>query len=98
MTYKLKSLDISTGGWPHTALLLKDGSKPNAKQPINKSELQAQVASGDYLSLLATRLDQVSQSLRETSQSDYIILENTIEELLYLQHHYTLAKPQASRG
>lgn len=61
------------------------------KQPA-KPELEAQAVSGDYLSLLATRLDQISQSLKKNHHSDYVILENTIADLLYLQDHFTLRK------
>lgn len=88
MTYKLKSLELNTHGWPVGAMLVHDGPR----KPINKTELHAQVASGDYFAVVATRLDQLSQSLQNNDQSDYILLENTIDELLYLHEHYQITK------
>lgn len=88
MTYKLKSLDIALDGWPTGLMLLRD----KAKKPGRGAELQAQIASDDYFALLATRLDQVSQSLQDSQHSDYVILEDTIGDLLYLQQHYRITK------
>ncbi len=91
MIYKLKSLDMNLSHWPSKVMLVRDGT-PKKSAKNDKAELQAQVASSDYFSLLATRLDQVSQSLKETNHSDYVILENTIGDLLYLQDDYTIIK------
>lgn len=88
MTYKLKSLDITTTHWPNNVMLVRDGATNKA----GKAELEAQVNSGDYLPLLATRLDQISQSLQKKNHTDYVILENTIRDLLYLHQRYKLAK------
>ena len=88
MTYKLKSLDINAGGWPAKVMMLRDGSQ----KPKSKAELQAHIASGDYFTLLATRLDQVSQSLQDSNRSDYVILEDTICDLLYLHEYYKVSK------
>jgi hypothetical protein len=88
MTYKLKSLDVSNHHWPDTVMLVRDGSMRTA----DKSELEAQAQSGDYLSLLATRLDQISQSLKRHHHTDYIILEGTIQDLVYLQNRFKLVK------
>lgn len=88
MTYKLKNLEFNTHGWPVGAMLIHDGRR----RPVNKTELQAQVASDDYFALLATQLDQLSQSLQNNAQSDYILLENTIDDLLYLHQHYQITK------
>ncbi len=83
MTYKLKSLSLQHG-WPTKVMLLRDG----ANRPTHKAELEAQIASCDYFSTLATRLDEISSSLKKTHKNDYLVLENTIEDLLFLQEYY----------
>ena len=91
MIYKLKSLDMNLSHWPAKVMLVRDGA-PKKSAKSDKAELQAQIASHDYFSLLATRLDQVSQSLKETNHSDYVIRENTVGDLLYLQDDYLIVK------
>jgi hypothetical protein len=84
MTYKLNSLDTILQHWPETVQLIHDGNK--------NADLDAQVASDEYFALIATRLDQVSQSLKDAQHSDYIILEQIIKDLLYLQQNYAITK------
>ncbi len=88
MTYKLKILSDESCAWPTNVMILRD----TAKKLAGKAELQAQVASKDYFAFLASRLDQISQSLQKQQHSDYVVLEETIDDLLYLQEHYQVVK------
>lgn len=54
--------------------------------------LKAQVASGDYFALLATRLDQLSQELEKTNPDAHMTLERTIADLIFLHERYDIAK------
>lgn len=84
MTYKPKSNDFVLIDWPHRPRRFRDTD--------NKTELKAQVASGDYFALLATRLDELSQSLKKDNHSDYVLLEHAIDDLLYLHKYYAISK------
>lgn len=54
--------------------------------------LRAQVASGDYFALLATRLDQLSQELEKTNPDAHLTLERTIADLIFLHERYNITK------
>jgi len=69
-------------------MLIHDSIDP----PSGKLGLQAQVASGDYFAQLATQLDEVSRSLKRTTQDDYVVLEAVIGDLLYLKTNYRVVK------
>ncbi|MEO5627708.1 MAG: hypothetical protein ABIQ89_02370 [Candidatus Saccharimonadales bacterium] len=84
MTYSLKNHDSILINWPAPVRCMHDlNSKP---------ELAAQIASDDYFALLATQLDNISQSLKEKHHSDYLILESSIDDLLYLHKYYAIHK------
>ena len=55
-------------------------------------ELKAHVRSGDYFSLLATKLDEVSQQLVDNKPEQTIALQHLIDDLLYLQKHYNIVQ------
>lgn len=57
-----------------------------------KAEVEALVASGDYLETLATKLDDISRSLARRSMPEYIDLDHIVDTLLYMQKHYTIRK------
>lgn len=57
-----------------------------------RAELTAQIASQDYFAMVATTLDRVSHHLKTIHHSDYFILEDIIDDLLYLQSHYKITK------
>lgn len=84
MTYELKNRDSVLIDWPQPVWRLRDGA--------SKPELDAQVASDDYFALLATQLDAVSKSLKDKHHADYVILEEIIDNLLYLHKYYAIHK------
>ncbi len=57
-------------------------------------ELKAQIASGDYFVLLATRLDALSQELEEREPDAHTVLERTIADLSFLHENYDIKKKQ----
>jgi hypothetical protein len=61
--------------------------------PEDADELHAHalVASGDYLEMLAAELEQIVLVLPTGSVEQYR-LQDIIDQLLYLQHHYALTK------
>ncbi len=58
-------------------------------------ELKAQIASGDYFVLLATRLDALSQELEKREPDAHIVLERTITDLSFLHENYEIKKKQS---
>lgn len=59
---------------------------------MNRVELLARVQSGDYLVTLATTLDIISQLLLEPNHAERDNIQKIVNDLLYLQMHYTLEK------
>lgn len=88
MTYKLPKTDTNNYYFGDWILLLRDSHHP--AKPAG--ELQAQVASGDYFGMLATRLDRICQHLKNDRLSDYLILETMVDELLTMQEAYEIKK------
>jgi hypothetical protein len=90
LAYPLPVLDkILNHGWRapqsfHDAEI----SKPHSR----RTELVAQVASQDYFAMVATSLDKISHHLKLIHHSYYFTLEDTIEDLLYLQANYKIVK------
>jgi len=84
MTYNLKNHDSILVSWPAPVRCFHDSDF--------KPELEAQIASDDYFAMLASQLDSISQSLKEKHHSDYILLEKTIDDLLYLHKRYLIRK------
>lgn len=64
--------------------------RDTAQEEVASSELDAQVHSGDYFVLLATKLDQLSSS--PASLSVRLGLEEIVSDLLYLQQAYKIVK------
>lgn len=60
----------------------------------HRLELDALVRSGDYVATIATTLDSVSQALSQFSQTKiaHEQLERLINDLLYVERHYTLTQ------
>lgn len=58
---------------------------------LKHQELKAHVYSGDYFSLLATRLDEISQTLASEEPAN-IALQHIVNDLLYLQRYYKVTK------
>lgn len=93
-TYQLQSNDVVT-----------NIDSPAIKLPRNwlahdfaeeyRFELKAQIASGDYFVLLATRLDALSQELEEREPDAHIVLERTIADLSFLHENYEIKKKQS---
>lgn len=59
---------------------------------LRQQELKAHVMSGDYFSLLATRLDEVSQNLKTNPAPESGVLQSIVDDLLYLQRHYRIVR------
>lgn len=57
-----------------------------------RNELKAQVASGDYFILLATKLDELSPQIAEALPDAHTVLEQIITDLSFLQREYTISK------
>lgn len=54
--------------------------------------LSALVASGDYLAVLATKLDEIAQDLEKSNPEMYIQIDHLVADLLYLHEKCTVAK------
>lgn len=59
---------------------------------VEELELNAQVRSGDYFETLASQLDDICKDLAESDDTNYVILEAIIKNLLYLQKTHTIVK------
>lgn len=57
-----------------------------------RNELKVQVASGDYFILLATKLDELSAQITDTSPDTHTALERIIADLTFLQKEYAISK------
>lgn len=64
------------------------------KEDIALREIDALVRSGDYFTLLASKLDEVSQELEKTKNTSYLTptLQQLVEDLLHLQEDYVITK------
>lgn len=71
--------------WQGRQLTLQD-----TDEHFNLLELKAHVRSGDYFSLLASRLDDISQTMSADHEAESIGLQHLVEELLYLQRRYQI--------
>lgn len=60
------------------------------KDVNNNTNLDAQVRSGDYFSLLATQLDTLSNKLPKTCAKEVDQIQDIIDDLLYIQSRYKL--------
>lgn len=90
-TYCLPNFDnflIHGLQWQRPQTFHDTASEPHGR----RAELIAQVASQDYFAMAATNLDKVSHHLKAIHHSDYFVLEDLIEDLLYLQSHYKITK------
>ena len=54
--------------------------------------IDIKVASGDYFATLATQLDQLTLAIAMTNPGEVHVLQNAIDDLLYLQSNYTITK------
>jgi len=66
--------------------LLRDGSS------MDRQELVAHIRSGDYFITLATLLDVVSDSLTGENEAEGAVLQQLIENLIYIDKSYKLVK------
>lgn len=57
-----------------------------------KFQIAMQVRSGDYFATLATKLDELSQIVREKDEAASYDLELLVADLLYLQRNYDIRK------
>lgn len=55
-------------------------------------ELTAQAASGDYLALLATKLDEIGQELAEKDPDMHLRIDRLVADLLFLHERYNVVK------
>ena len=93
MTYKPKNNIAVLNHWPTLAWVLNDkDDNDKDEQPIDKAILDAQIASQDYFALLATRLDQIANSIDKNNTGGYALLEHSIKELLYLHQTHSIQK------
>lgn len=67
-------------------IMLRDGLE------AERTNLTAQVQSGDYFAMLATNLDLMSQTLAARRKSDSETLRKMVDDLLYLQQNYAIIK------
>jgi hypothetical protein len=67
--------------------LLHDGT-----DSIELQELVAHVRSGDYMITLATLLDSISDELTVENQAEATVLQQLIQNLMYIDKHYKLVK------
>jgi hypothetical protein len=59
-----------------------------------KFQIAMQVRSGDYFATLATKLDTLSQDVKEKDDAASYDLELLVADLLYLQRNYNITKKQ----
>ena len=88
LSYHLQTFNGLTSSWPRTTFLRDTGDR----EPYESIRLDtdAQVQSGDYFVMLATKLDLLGRNI-----ADYDIradLETVVSDLIYLQDNYTITK------
>ena len=89
--YRLAALTGILSHTPAPVIYLEDADElKDIDDHLKTQELKAHVRSGDYFSLLATRLDDISQALSDSSPEQTILLQHLIDNLLYLQKHYNI--------
>jgi len=83
------SLPLAAWSLSHTddpALLLLDGDEPEGQ------DLAAFVRSGDYLDMLATRLDAISENLHPDNEAEAAIIQHFVNDLLSLGRTHKIVK------
>ncbi len=59
-----------------------------------KRGLEFHIKNNDYFSNLATSLSLISQSLSKEDKKFKEVLNDIVEELIYLNNHYSIEKPR----
>lgn len=60
----------------------------------NLTEADVLIRSGQYFTTLATKLDKLSDQLKEGDEIQKHYLQDIINELLFLQQHYKIKKKE----
>jgi len=55
-------------------------------------ELESHIRSGDYFSLLATRLDDIASRLSHSDDLQHEEINKLVNDLLYIDNHYQLTR------
>jgi len=87
---KAYSASLVSGVLSHSPLptwLLRDQD-----DSFELQELIAHIRSGDYLITLATILDAISDTLSVENEAEGAVLQHLIENLIYIDKNYKLAK------
>lgn len=85
--YSINSQMFITAHSYSSVVAVEDAEDSPAKQV-----LAAHIKSGDYFSLLATQLDQVCQGFDGKKDGGDIVLQQIIEDLLFIQQKYKIVK------
>jgi hypothetical protein len=86
LTYPLPDPGWLLGHTDELVQLLRDSDGSDDQQ------LAAFIRSGDYFAMLATRLDAISDNLHPDNEAEAAILQHIVNNLLYLDRFYQLAK------
>jgi hypothetical protein len=69
-----------------------DGDDSSLRFDASKLELESHIRSGDYFSMLATRLDDIAVRLNRGDNLQHEEINRLVNDLLYIDRHYHLAR------
>lgn len=87
MTHSYKLMDNYVISHWRIPWLLGDRTEVQVKSTVC---VDAEVSSGDYFTMIASRLDEISRATDDYSAR--ICLEDIVSDLIYLQDNYTIVK------
>lgn len=61
-------------------------------EDISRAKLKVCLRSGDYFAMLATLIDEISDSIEAGETAQVYKLQKIVEDLLYLQREYQIVK------
>jgi hypothetical protein len=91
-TYQLSSSLGIVSHYNTPVALVRDAVDKEWWQQERQLQVAMQVRSGDYFATLATKLDELSQAVKEKDEMAADDLELIVNDLLYLQRNYQISK------
>lgn len=93
LTYQLQSFSGLMSSWTGTHFVRDTDDESQHTEA--RLDIEAQVRSGDYFIMLATKLDAVGREATEYNVRAGV--EDIVSDLIYLQDNYTITKNELSR-
>lgn len=92
MTYQLTNLlhGLPVRSWGDA--YVADADETGSLFHVKNIELESHIRSGDYFSLLATRLDDIASRLSHGDDLQHEEINKLVNDLLYIDNHYQLTR------